>query len=665
MGWDGRRDEWLTAEPCDCVTPVRQCFRALIRLSDLDIRRFYGLTRFALLRPLHKLIFWFLSVLSLTDPTSFSRLPFLICDPSPIRSITLPMTLSMTPSTSTCPRCGHCFDNTVLADTRRAPSPSGSVVWAQQEEVALIQDEVRRLNDLIYRLNQDRAGLLRKINSVQASTRRLPPEVLSTIFQFARPPIDFTSRSIPTEFPDDPDLRRGNYVSEDDFQLVLGAVSYHWRQVVWSTPQLWTTISVEVYEIVSENNASLLSLYFENARGLPMTIELDLRAQLLLLNSADDPEQRAKSISTLDPIKTSVFVDNANKIRSLILTGLPMEWISSIGRRLSQCESMTLYWPQLHITTWTEYSNSVDLSDLPCLRQISLKDLRIPLIPYWPAITVLKLRDLPIKECVELLTKCPNLIEFESLQPYSHTARDNLPSFDKPIVLEHLESLKWHTTSDEWSYAFLRHVRFAKLRLLKWSGSHQSIFVEEFSEDLHLIFISFFADLPTTLQVLELVHFPYSYSIVKDLLSSVSHLPELHLRQCSSRVVSMAVSMIGRPIAGLFEDRDRGRAAIDPTKAEGPKVTPSLKTLVLDNYCDPDAEMVAEMLEALHGVRETRERFRLVLSEAEPWEPEVLTRIRRLAMSGFDLEIVQRSHTLDFMSSPVESSGGNLASAPS
>ncbi len=169
-----------------------------------------------------------------------------------------------------CPRCGHFFGCSEKLENFGnhliGGGPAGLSLCGQREgDVTVIQEELRRLDGLIHQLNQNRARLLHKVNQMQAATRRLPPEVLSTIFQFARPPIDFDARRTPSEFLADPDLWRETREAEDDFQLVLSAVSCHWRQVVWATPQLWTTISVEVCQTGGKSNLSLLSLYFENS----------------------------------------------------------------------------------------------------------------------------------------------------------------------------------------------------------------------------------------------------------------------------------------------------------------------------------------------------------------------------------------------------------------
>lgn len=263
----------------------------------------------------------------------------------PTRRLVVVLIPKLMSSTTSCLRCGHPFDGSREVERLLGHTIKDVLALGIQQEgdVAAIQVEVRLLDDLIRRLNQNRARLLQKVNNLQAKTRRLPPEVLSTIFQLAHPPIDVGTRSIPAEFRKD--LRRYAFTEEEEeeegeeFQLVLGAVSHHWRQVAWATPQLWTTISIEAHETVGESNVSLLSLYFENSRNLPMTVVLDFRDQLELMmdRKGKEPSWFIKSLEDL-------FRDNAAKIRNFTMTGIPIEWTHLIRESFSRCESMTLYW---------------------------------------------------------------------------------------------------------------------------------------------------------------------------------------------------------------------------------------------------------------------------------------------------------------------------------
>jgi hypothetical protein len=82
------------------------------------------------------------------------------------------------------------------------------------------------------------ANNLRDVNNTQAETRSLPLEILSAIFEFACPPIDFNDRFI-NWLPGFDTFR-----TQATFHFTLAAVCQYWREIILSTPQLWTTITL-------------------------------------------------------------------------------------------------------------------------------------------------------------------------------------------------------------------------------------------------------------------------------------------------------------------------------------------------------------------------------------------------------------------------------------
>lgn len=542
-------------------------------------------------------------------------------------------------STSSCPRCGHSFNGLQEADKfGDQTAVNASNLWALQAgDVAVIQEEVRRMDSLIHQLNRDRARLLQRVNNLQATTRRLPPEVLSTIFQFAHPPIDFDTRPTPSELLEHRGLRREAW-QEDDFQLVLGAVSWHWRQVVWATPQMWTTLSVEVHEATCGNMVSLLELYFKNSRRLPMTVELDFRAQLMLLDAATPEalEGEDDSLSLIETLQTPLL-NNAAKIRNLIVTGLPPEWFTFIGKTFSHCQSMMLYWPPAGTKTWRPAHFRLDLVELSSLHHLRLKELYTPAVLPWSILTILQLVGMPINVCVESLAKCPNLIEFEATSTTSSTSRDYL---HQPVVLEYLESFTWVNPKDDdnaWNCAFLRHIRFSKLRILKWSDHGWE---RDFSEEIENGFVAFFSHLPVTLRVLELTDVWYDRRILEAIFTSVPCLLELVLiaNDGLGETEDLIVNMIGRPAAGSLG---------------GTKITTCLRKLVISGECaHPTPHLLVEMLEALRSTSVMQRNFCLELTSTWRWRhsyPSILAEFKRLAESGLRLKILVDSVPLDYM----------------
>lgn len=80
-----------------------------------------------------------------------------------------------------CSRCGL----SLAADDRPPLSTTPPNIT---DELTLVQGKLRQLEDTIHSLNTQRITLLRKLNELQSTPRKLPPEILSTIFHHASPP---------------------------------------------------------------------------------------------------------------------------------------------------------------------------------------------------------------------------------------------------------------------------------------------------------------------------------------------------------------------------------------------------------------------------------------------------------------------------------------------
>lgn len=562
------------------------------------------------------------------------------------------------PSTIPCPHCDQEAERLVGHKTTQTQTFS-----VDQEDDRPISLE--RLDNLIAQLNQeDMAELFHRINNVKATTRHLPLEVLSTIFQFACPPIDFGT---PSELLTDQHSQRERY-KEVHFQITLGAVSYHWRQVAWATPQLWASAFIGVHETSGENSVALLKLYFENSRNHPMTVKLDFTARLPRLQKVPaHPEVLEEFTLLVESIKCLIF-DNATKIRTFITIGLQAEWNFLICKDLLQCECIELYWgprsspSPSYIRQWRNERGLLNLAKLPNLRHFCATDpAYTPFILPWSKITTLHLFYVAVNKVIESLIKCPNLIEFESRGLDSLSAWSTTPSFNQTVTLKHLESLTWCTHTSVWNSAFLRHMRFSKLRILRWRVSpYQDYTSEGFLNNL----ATFFLSLPETLQVLELDHNWDRYQIMKRIFTSVPQLPELILKASQGTSYSwhsLAMNMIGRPAARLVEGTTTlvpPSSVTDSNRSEGPKILPHLRKLTLSlgsgSSMGRDTDLViVEMLEALHSARVTQGRFCFEMMQTptnNTWSPEVLARLKQLAESGFEFEILLGSRRLDYLS---------------
>ncbi|KAJ3568989.1 hypothetical protein NP233_g5349 [Leucocoprinus birnbaumii] len=537
-----------------------------------------------------------------------------------------------TSPSNTCPRCGHDLEEATKQELTYCSNPGANVLAndiptlrIQQEDVPRMEAEVERLSTLIRSLNQERAYLLRKINNVRATTRRLPPEILSIIFQLIRPPIDFSSRQALTEMPDDIAHQRDTYDEDEDLQLDLGAVCYQWRQYVWSTPQLWTSISIEIYDCVAENNAAILGLYFQNARSLPMSIELDMRAQLYKLRDAEDAEKRSKVFSQLESIRRTIFVKHAPRIQKLFLLGLPLEWSTCVGPNLSSCQDIALAWP-ISYTQEAEY-DLTGLSQLPSLRRIAFSHLSTPMPAISSSVTTITVQKVTIAQCFVLLTTCPNLLEFKlSSRPMSNFSE--IPTgHGERIILPHLKKLHWCIRAEPWSIAFLLCVRFSQLRSLQLTGT----FSDPDEEERDAL-ISFLLELPPTLQSVQLNELDiFGQRITIDIITNLPlNVTSLCFTHCDVSAIQDTLRMIGRP-----------------SDADDPKVLTSLHTLKISgtNSGGLTYKSVFKLLEAFYtATKDWRQApFKLVVcSPGCPTELDEKSKkkFRELVDSGFELEVV-------------------------
>ncbi|XP_006459564.1 hypothetical protein AGABI2DRAFT_116525 [Agaricus bisporus var. bisporus H97] len=576
-----------------------------------------------------------------------------------------------------CPRCGYNVPNELEAAYPHIIDEPAT--WSDHEDIPTLQSEVEILDDLISRLNQEKSAVLSKINSLQATTRKLPPEILSTIFQIARPPIDFDSQYT------DLDIGSNTYHPEEDFHHTLAAVSNFWRLVALSTPRLWGTITLRVDGRRSITNvASLLDLHFQRARGVPIAIQLDFHgAAELWDNSQRATKTREESLSLLEPLRTAVFVKNAAMIRHLILIEPPTEWLRFLNGNMLRCHSLTIFRP---VPPRAGLARDIlDLSELPCLERVQLIKCSLPFsIP--ETVTTLHLRKLAFIDCFKALTRFRNLVDFEIIK--FDPPEVSMPAVTGPIVFPRLERFRWSaSTHDGLHYCsqLFHHLQFPALRSLQWSDNRAT--------DIRYLYsprrdprLDLFSNLPASLTTLTFIdlrpHFERQ-TVIQHLLNCVPQVCELNFVECSRAVVGTAVRAIGRPLhasgadygqqqqqqetreeqeeegEGEQEEQQQLRSVVtEPIKrSPGSPILPNLRKLTITNAAGwaildkVEGEDIVDMVEVLCMGRTSRERFELVVSPESSWDhgkkQKVLGRLKGLVRDGFEVEVGIGSRTLD------------------
>jgi F-box-like len=120
-------------------------------------------------------------------------------------------------------------------------------------------DELAQLDALLERLTLKRYDLKRKINQIHSPiVRQLPPDVISTVFEFC--------------LPDFADFQRFPFNVDLCFPLSLGAICSYWREIAWSTPCLWSSLAVYVS---GPGTAAIAQEWLARSGQLPLSIRID------------------------------------------------------------------------------------------------------------------------------------------------------------------------------------------------------------------------------------------------------------------------------------------------------------------------------------------------------------------------------------------------------
>jgi F-box-like len=132
--------------------------------------------------------------------------------------------------------------------------PGDTVVVAEGCDDPL--DKLAQLDALLERLTMKRYDLKRKINRFHSPiVRQLPPDVISTVFEFC--------------LPDFADFQRFPFNVDLCSPLSLGAICSYWREIAWSTPRLWSSLVV-----FPKRHTAIVQEWLARSGQLPLSIRI-------------------------------------------------------------------------------------------------------------------------------------------------------------------------------------------------------------------------------------------------------------------------------------------------------------------------------------------------------------------------------------------------------
>ncbi|KAF9482924.1 hypothetical protein BDN70DRAFT_874338 [Pholiota conissans] len=135
------------------------------------------------------------------------------------------------------------------------------------KDLAAIYQEILAAEAISSTLLKKRAKICRRRNHVHDSlTSRLPPELISRIF------IEFLPASVSRSYRINLNCKKSERTWTTT-PYVLGTVSTGWRAITWSTPQLWTSISIDL-AYTSETFVTLLTEWLCRSGSLCLYVNI-------------------------------------------------------------------------------------------------------------------------------------------------------------------------------------------------------------------------------------------------------------------------------------------------------------------------------------------------------------------------------------------------------
>ncbi|KAF9446464.1 hypothetical protein P691DRAFT_803922 [Macrolepiota fuliginosa MF-IS2] len=324
-----------------------------------------------------------------------------------------------------------------------------------------------------------RVYMLRRINHSRALTARLPAEILDEIFIHAW---------LSAKGSRDHD--------NNHFQVVLASVSSHWRELVFSNPIFWASLSLDFCEHGGRqllNRLGMLRLYLTHSGSAP----LDFRFRF---SAASDGQLWPTFDTLVHPDIDNLLLANLHRIRDLYLETASPKWAVSTPR-LSQIRTFNYSCNIIPFhSTFISFPNTQHLRELIVLGWPYIETKSGP----WTSLTILTLESIEVNVCVCLLAGCTNLVEFRCREPKTLTVSSWLsyPPWTTRVTRDSLEVFEWQMPRSghpgRVEIALLQYLHCPALKYLKLHAYHHR---------QHPAVQLFCKRLPTTLLTLNLSAF--------------------------------------------------------------------------------------------------------------------------------------------------------------
>ncbi|KAH7884248.1 hypothetical protein F5I97DRAFT_1887978, partial [Phlebopus sp. FC_14] len=141
-----------------------------------------------------------------------------------------------------------------------------AIVAERQSQITDLTQEIKRVQTLCQKLRAVEANLKKRRSRVEASqrfhraltsaVRRLSPEILAEIFCHCLP-----------EYPSVPRAK--------DTPLVLTRVCQRWRSIAMATPQLWSSLTINLHQAAKADYRLQCDTWLARAKSVPLVLAVE------------------------------------------------------------------------------------------------------------------------------------------------------------------------------------------------------------------------------------------------------------------------------------------------------------------------------------------------------------------------------------------------------